>query len=209
MIVVFLCRKHNIFRELKWCYVKSAWKAMGSQYLCCSMRCGPSSLGGSPALSFLNQHCYSNSARSSTRDVRILRVSRFPRAAPLALPGSVRVLRPRQVVLAALELANALVAGDARLLEAACLLGLPPAVTRYAFAAWPLPLRAQAAAFVHALCHASSATACMFVACQVGWPPRDVHVRCLFRVSQPWIGLLELARLVGPASSCLCPSMYH
>jgi hypothetical protein len=76
-------------------------------------------------------------------------------------------MRPDQVALAALELANAFVAGDARLLEAACLLGLPPAVTRYAFAAWPLPLRLQAAAFVHALCFANAATARMFVACQV------------------------------------------
>lgn len=89
----------------------------------------------------------------------------------------------RQVVLAALELANALVAGDARLLEAACLLGLPPAVTRYAFAAWPLPLRAQAAAFVHVLCHASPATARMFVACQVGRP--GIQPSCL-RQSAPF-----------------------
>ena len=81
-----------------------------------------------------------------------------------------------QVALAALELANAFVANDARLLEAACLLGLLPAVTRYAFAVWPPPLRAQAARFVHALCFVSDATARMLIACQVGRPfCPDVH----------------------------------
>ena len=75
-----------------------------------------------------------------------------------------------QVALAALGLANAFVAGDAMLLEAACLLGLLPAVTRYAFAVWPLPLRVQAAQFVHALCFAGEASARMLVACQVSAP---------------------------------------
>ena len=72
-----------------------------------------------------------------------------------------------QVALAALKLANAVVADNAAALEAACLLGLVPAVTRYCFSAWPTPLRAQAANFVHALCYTSLATARMFVACQV------------------------------------------
>ncbi len=72
-----------------------------------------------------------------------------------------------QVALAALELANAVVANNAAALEAACLLGLVPAVTRYSFSAWPTPLRIQAAVFVHSLCHTSLATARMFVACQV------------------------------------------
>ncbi|EIE26601.1 kinase-like protein [Coccomyxa subellipsoidea C-169] len=67
------------------------------------------------------------------------------------------------VALAALELANAVVANDAAALEAACLLGLVPAVTRYSFSAWPTPLRIQAAVFVHSLCHTSLATARMFV----------------------------------------------
>ncbi len=77
------------------------------------------------------------------------------------------VLCAMQVALAALELANAVVADDAAALEAACLLGLVPAVMRYCFSAWPTPLRAQAANFVHALCYTSLATARMFVACQV------------------------------------------
>ena len=72
-----------------------------------------------------------------------------------------------QVTLAALELANALVGNDTASLEAGCLLGLVPAVLRYAFPSQPLPLRMQAAAFAAALCHASTATARMFVACQV------------------------------------------
>jgi hypothetical protein len=72
-------------------------------------------------------------------------------------------------VLAALELTNAVVANDARVVEAACLLGLLPVVTRYAFPAWPTPLRVQAATFVNTLCHSSASTARMFMACQVGW----------------------------------------
>ena len=88
------------------------------------------------------------------------------------------------MALAALELANAVVANDAAALEAACLLGLVPAVTRYCFSAWPTPLRAQAATFVHSLCHTSLATARMFVACQV--PPRDTPRR-----PQPQVLLLD------------------
>lgn len=74
------------------------------------------------------------------------------------------------MVLAALELANAVVANDAQLMEAACLLGLVPAVTRYAFSAWPTPLRMQAALFVRVVCHTSVSTARLFVACQVRQP---------------------------------------
>ena len=72
-----------------------------------------------------------------------------------------------QVALAALEVTNALVTNDVRILEASCLLGLVPAVLRYAFPNQPLLLRTQAAAFAQALCHGSAATARMFVACQV------------------------------------------
>ena len=72
-----------------------------------------------------------------------------------------------QVALAALEVTNALVGNDVRILEASCLLGLVPAVLRYAFPNQPLLLRTQAAAFAQALCHGSTATARMFVACQV------------------------------------------
>ncbi|CAK0734185.1 hypothetical protein CVIRNUC_000395 [Coccomyxa viridis] len=74
--------------------------------------------------------------------------------------------RNAKVTLAALELANALISNDTASLEAGCLLGLVPAVLRYAFPSQPLPLRMQAAAFAAALCHASTATARMFVACQ-------------------------------------------
>ncbi|CAL8466918.1 g6454 [Coccomyxa elongata] len=93
------------------------------------------------------------------------------RAIFLAQDGIVAIIelleeRSHKVALAALELANAVVADDAAALEAACLLGLVPAVTRYCFSAWPTPLRAQAANFVHALCYTSLATARMFVACQ-------------------------------------------
>lgn len=90
-----------------------------------------------------------------------------------------------QVALAALELANALVGSDARILEAGCLLGLVPAVLRYAFPSQPLPLRVQAAAFAHALCHGGPATAAMFVACQVS-SPQPLH-------AQPQSQLEELA----------------
>lgn len=74
-----------------------------------------------------------------------------------------------QVALAALEVTSALVSNDVRILEASCLLGLVPAVLRYAFPNQPLLLRTQAAAFAYALCHGSTATARMFVACQVSF----------------------------------------
>lgn len=72
-----------------------------------------------------------------------------------------------QVVLAALELANALVANEPAIMEAMCLVGVVPVVARYATAAWAKPLRLQAALFVQTLCQISLATAQMLVACQV------------------------------------------
>ena len=74
--------------------------------------------------------------------------------------------RSAAVAGAALALANAAVAGDARCLEAGAALGLAPAVGRYAAPGWPRPLRAQAAAFLHALVHAGLPTARVLVACQ-------------------------------------------
>ena len=72
-----------------------------------------------------------------------------------------------QVVLAGLELANALVISDASVLETMCLVGIVPTVARFAAASWPRGIRLQAALFVQQLCRTSLATAQMFVACQV------------------------------------------
>lgn len=71
------------------------------------------------------------------------------------------------VVRPALELANVLVAGDPAILEAVCLVGVIPAVTRFAAASVSQDIRAQVATFVHHLCHLSTSTLQMFVACQV------------------------------------------
>ena len=78
-----------------------------------------------------------------------------------------------QVVMAGLELANALVASDASVMETMCLVGIVPTVARFAGGAWARGIRLQAALFVQQLCRTSLATAQMFVACQVGWghPP--------------------------------------
>lgn len=72
-----------------------------------------------------------------------------------------------QVVLAGLELANALVAGSASIMEPMCLVGMVPTVARFAAPAWARGVRLQAARFVQQLCRTSLATAQMFVACQV------------------------------------------
>ena len=72
-----------------------------------------------------------------------------------------------QVVLAVLELANALVANDSAVLEAMCLVGIVPIVARFAAPSWARPIRLQAAYFVQNLCQTSLATAQMLVACQV------------------------------------------
>ena len=72
-----------------------------------------------------------------------------------------------QVVLAALELANALVAQESAVMETMCLVGIVPTVARYAHTTWPRQIRLQAALFVQHLCQTSLATAQMFVACQV------------------------------------------
>lgn len=72
-----------------------------------------------------------------------------------------------QVVLAGLELANALVASDASVMETMCLVGIVPTVARFATSAWARGIRMQAAIFVQQLCRTSLATAQMFVACQV------------------------------------------
>ena len=72
-----------------------------------------------------------------------------------------------QVVLAGLELANALVASDASVMETMCLVGIVPTVARFATATWAKGIRLQAARFVQQLCRTSLATAQMFVACQV------------------------------------------
>lgn len=71
-------------------------------------------------------------------------------------------------MLAGLELANALVAGNASVMETMCLVGIVPTVARFAAPAWPRGVRLQAARFVQQLCRTSLATAQMFVACQVG-----------------------------------------
>lgn len=73
-----------------------------------------------------------------------------------------------QVVMAGLELANALVASDASVMETMCLVGIVPTVARFASAAWARAIRLQAALFVQQLCRTSLGTAQMFVACQVG-----------------------------------------
>lgn len=75
-----------------------------------------------------------------------------------------------QVVLAGLELANALVASDASVMETMCLVGIVPTIARFAAASWARGIRLQAALFVQKLCRTSLATAQMFVACQVQPP---------------------------------------
>ena len=72
-----------------------------------------------------------------------------------------------QVVLAGLELANALVASNASVMETMCLVGIVPTVARFAAPTWARGIRLQAARFVQQLCRTSLATAQMFVACQV------------------------------------------
>ncbi|KAK9810498.1 hypothetical protein WJX72_011817 [[Myrmecia] bisecta] len=89
----------------------------------------------------------------------------------LAEDGAVAIIelleeRSQKVALAALELANALVSGEVHIIESVCLVGMVPAVTRYAAASWPRSLRTQAALFIERLCTASLATAQMLVACQ-------------------------------------------
>ncbi|DBA67330.1 TPA: hypothetical protein ACH3X2_001627 [Trebouxia sp. C0005] len=74
--------------------------------------------------------------------------------------------RSTKVVLAGLELANALVASDASVMETMCLVGIVPTIARFAAASWARGIRLQAALFVQQLCRTSLATAQMFVACQ-------------------------------------------
>jgi hypothetical protein len=75
-----------------------------------------------------------------------------------------------QVTLVALELANALVGGDERFLDALCLAGALPLVCRLASHTWPRPIRLQAALFLQQCCQAGRPTAMMLVACQVRLP---------------------------------------
>ncbi len=92
-----------------------------------------------------------------------------------------------QVVLAGLELANALVASDASVMETMCLVGSVPTIARFAAASWARGIRLQAALFVQQLCRTSLATAQMFVACQVQpsashcflWRPVTIVVKCV------------------------------
>lgn len=80
-----------------------------------------------------------------------------------------------QVVLAGLELANALVANNASVMETMCLVGIVPTVARFAAPTWARGIRLQAARFVQHLCRTSLATAQMFVACQVGFCGNHCH----------------------------------
>ena len=84
-----------------------------------------------------------------------------------------------QVVLAGLELANALVVGNASVMETMCLVGIVPTVARFAAPAWARGVRLQAARFVQQLCRTSLATAQMFVACQVMLLSRQATTRCM------------------------------
>ena len=71
----------------------------------------------------------------------------------------------REVAEAALELLLAVVADDAPVLEALCLVGLVPIVARLSGPAHAQPLRARAARFLVLLCTTSAHTAQMFLAC--------------------------------------------
>lgn len=85
-------------------------------------------------------------------------------------------------MLAGLELANALVASDASVMETMCLVGIVPTVSCFATAAWAKGIRLQAARFVQQLCRTSLATAQMFVACQVCAPTSGfVKVSALYK----------------------------
>lgn len=99
----------------------------------------------------------------------------------LAVTACVGVVRScfagLQVVLAGLELANALVADNASVMETMCLVGIVPTVARFAAPTWARGIRLQAARFVLQLCRTSLATAQMFVACQVGFFGK--HCYCL------------------------------
>jgi len=97
-----------------------------------------------------------------------------------------------QVVLAGLELANALVASDASVMETMCLVGIVPTVARFATASWARGIRLQAALFVQQLCRTSLATAQMFVACQV--QPPALH--CLLGVLSALLSIACCAHAV-------------
>jgi len=106
-----------------------------------------------------------------------------------------------QVVLAGLELANALVAGDASVMETMCLVGIVPTIARFAAASWARGIRLQAALFVQQLCRTSLATAQMFVACQVHppashsflWRPVSIVVKCLLGACCLLVGNVKMA----------------
>ena len=71
-----------------------------------------------------------------------------------------------QVVLAALELVNALVAGGPRVLASLCLLGYVPAIAGFAGARHDRAMRLQAALFVQELTRTNLATVEMLLACR-------------------------------------------
>lgn len=106
----------------------------------------------------------SNSPVSAEQSSKMLAVSHVVHR---MLCSGVTNLAGVQVVLAGLELANALVVGNASVMEAMCLVGVVPTVARFAAPAWARGVRLQAALFVQQLCRTSLATAQMFVACQV------------------------------------------
>lgn len=71
----------------------------------------------------------------------------------------------REVAEAAMELLLAVVADDTPVLEALCLVGVVPIVSRLSGPAHAQPLRARAARFLVLLCTTSAHTAQMFLAC--------------------------------------------
>lgn len=106
----------------------------------------------------------------------------------LAQAGAVSIMEllqqpAREVAEAALELLLAVVADDAPVLEALCLVGLVPAVARLSGPAHAPPLRARAARFLVLLCTTSAHTAQMFLAC--GGLGVLVQVRSALRTATP------------------------
>lgn len=86
---------------------------------------------------------------------------------PLQVACKLRVCTLPQNGDGALDLISVLTEGDVRLLESLCLVGVVPAVTRYALAPYPCAVRLRAAAFVASLVFTGDSTLHMFVACQV------------------------------------------
>eukprot|EP00762_Andalucia_godoyi_P000625 ANDGO_05391.mRNA.1 MAP3K epsilon protein kinase 1 len=75
-------------------------------------------------------------------------------------------VKEQDCIIALLRVLNSVIRDDVRYLENLCLMGALPTILKFSFSGWDTEVRDQAGRFVHDICHSSTLTLQMFIACR-------------------------------------------